>query len=119
MQLCLENVHIFNAFIGYFKDERKKTIDALKNEMIITPYNCEQKEKKIQQHYNFKTDNKFSLTPREYECLESMALGRSMKETANELNLSPRTVEVYINSIKLKTGFYTRSQLVSLFLSFK
>jgi DNA-binding CsgD family transcriptional regulator len=119
MQLCLENVHVFNAFIYHFKNEGKQLINAYKNEMLTLPCKLEYKqEDKERQCYDFKTGNKFSLTSREYECLESMTLGRSMKETALILNLSPRTVEVHINNIKLKTGFYTRSQLISFFYRF-
>jgi DNA-binding CsgD family transcriptional regulator len=116
MQLCQENIYTFNAFIDYFKTEGKNIINVFKNEMVISPYKIECKQESHQQkYYDFKTSNRFSLSPREYECLESMSLGRSMKETAHELNLSPRTVEIHISNTKLKTGLYTKSQLVSFF----
>ena len=119
IQFCLERLHVLNSFIDCFKEEGRKIVCALKKEMIVSPYKLEGKqENKKLQHYDFKTGNNFSLSPREYECLESMALGRSMKETAHLLNLSPRTIERHINNIKLKTGFYTRSQLVSFCQSF-
>jgi DNA-binding CsgD family transcriptional regulator len=56
------------------------------------------------------------LSTREADCLHYLSLGNSIKEVANNLNLSPRTVESYVNNIKNKTGYYTRSQLVTNFL---
>jgi DNA-binding CsgD family transcriptional regulator len=120
MLLCLENLQIFNAFIDYFKDVGRGIINTFKGEMITSPYKleCKQENKQLK-HHNFKTGNNFSLSSREYECLESMALGRPMKETAHLLNLSPRTIEAHMNNIKIKTGFYAKSQLVSFFQSLR
>jgi DNA-binding CsgD family transcriptional regulator len=116
MKLCAENLHIFNAFIDYFKDEGRGIINAFKKEMISSPYKLEYKqENKKTQYYNFRTGNEFSLSAREYECLESVILGRSMRNIANSLNLSPRTVETHIKNIKRKAGFDTKDQLVSFF----
>ena len=120
MNLCSGNLQIFNSFIDYFKDVGREIINVFKSEMIVPSYKleCKQENKKLRFH-NFKTSNSFYLTPREYECLESMTLGRSVKETSHLLNLSPRTVEAYINRAKLKTGFNGRSQLVSFFMNLK
>lgn len=52
-----------------------------------------------------------SLTKRETECGKLLSAGRGTKEIAKALDLSPRTVEFYINSIKEKTGFYSRAQI--------
>ena len=42
------------------------------------------------------------LTPREEQCLQLYRLGKTAKETARILSLSPRTVEEYLNNIKAK-----------------
>jgi DNA-binding CsgD family transcriptional regulator len=40
-----------------------------------------------------------------------LSAGRGTKEIAIALDLSPRTVEFYINSIKEKTGLHSRAQI--------
>ena len=55
------------------------------------------------------------LSKRESECLFQLSLGKTAKEIGRLLNLSPRTVEFYINNIKEKTGCRTRTELVRAF----
>jgi DNA-binding CsgD family transcriptional regulator len=55
------------------------------------------------------------LTKREVDCLFHMAQGKISKEIAQALNISTRTVEFYIASIKKKTGLYNKSRLIELF----
>ncbi|MES2203829.1 MAG: helix-turn-helix transcriptional regulator [Pseudomonadota bacterium] len=52
------------------------------------------------------------LTSRETECLFLLIRGKSVKEMAQFLTLSPRTVEVYIENIKLKMEVSSRSQII-------
>jgi DNA-binding CsgD family transcriptional regulator len=114
--LCIENKQIFNSFIDFFKEEGAKPINALKEEMITSPYKLERKQENKKTHYyDFRTGNEFSLSAREHECLESVILGRSMRNIADSLNLSSRTVETHIKNIKRKAGFDTKDQLVSFF----
>jgi len=53
------------------------------------------------------------FTNRESECLCYMLLGNTIKETARALEISPRTVEVYINIVKNKLRCFSRSQIIS------
>ncbi len=57
-----------------------------------------------------------SLTKRESECLKLLGTGKSVKEIANILEISPRTVESYINLAKEKTG-YSKSKLLNIIQS--
>ena len=57
------------------------------------------------------------LTKRETECLYYIAQGRSFKEVAKVLMISPRTVEYYLNNIKDKTGTYKKSELIEFYKS--
>ncbi|KTC86092.1 MULTISPECIES: PAS and helix-turn-helix domain-containing protein [Legionella] len=52
------------------------------------------------------------LSPREQICLHYLSQGLTYKQIAKELNLSPRTVETYINSAKSKLGIETKAQLI-------
>lgn len=54
------------------------------------------------------------ISRREAECLNLLSLGKIGKEIASHLNLSSRTVESYINSLKYKTNNYAKGALVKL-----
>lgn len=56
------------------------------------------------------------LTSRQYDCLKQLAAGRSIKEAANNLGISPRTFEHHLNNLKLILNCYRKSQLIDVFL---
>ena len=56
-----------------------------------------------------------TLTPREHEVLDQLLTGRTGKEVARELAISPRTVEVHRQRIARKFGVRTVQALISLF----
>jgi DNA-binding CsgD family transcriptional regulator len=60
-----------------------------------------------------KEKNSTNLTDRQISCLTHLIKGKSHKQIAKELHLSPRTVEHYLDAIKLKLNCYTRSELIS------
>jgi DNA-binding NarL/FixJ family response regulator len=53
------------------------------------------------------------LTPREVEVLKLVVAGKSGKEIASELVLSPRTVERHVANIYRKTDTHGRAQLAA------
>jgi len=57
-------------------------------------------------------NNDASLTSREHECLFYYLRGKPSKVIAQFLNISPRTVETYIDNIKIKYNCISRSQLI-------
>lgn len=56
---------------------------------------------------------------RESECIYLLFLGKTAKEIARHLNISSRTVEVYLNNIRLKLGCYMRAEVIARILSNK
>jgi DNA-binding CsgD family transcriptional regulator len=62
-----------------------------------------------------KTLNDAKLSKREIQCIELLAKGKTMKEAAAKLYLSPRTVETYLTKAKTKLGCFASKQLVDLF----
>lgn len=52
------------------------------------------------------------LTKREAECLYFLSRAMSTKKIAQILELSPRTVEVYINQLKIKMNITRKSALI-------
>jgi DNA-binding NarL/FixJ family response regulator len=55
-----------------------------------------------------------SLTPRELQVLRLLAAGRSQREIADELVISPRTVGTHIEHILEKLGVRSRAQAIAL-----
>ncbi len=56
---------------------------------------------------------KLGITNREADVLRLVAAGRSNKEIAAHLHLSPRTVEKHVENLLRKTGSRSRTQLVA------
>ena len=55
------------------------------------------------------------ISLREFQCLFLMSKGQTFKEIGKSLDLSPRTVESYINNLKSKTGTSSKSELIKLY----
>jgi DNA-binding CsgD family transcriptional regulator len=53
------------------------------------------------------------LTFREAQCVIHMMRGKTMKETADALSLSPRTVEYYIKKIKEKLNCRSKQDILN------
>ena len=50
------------------------------------------------------------LTPRQHEVLRLVAKGRTSKQIAQQLGLSPRTVEMHVNGALAALGCRTRAE---------
>jgi len=81
------------------------------NYNYIAPHN-----KNSQASKNKKPSSPTPFSLRETQCLKLLANGRTAKEIARTLSISPRTVESYINQAKRKTGTTFKSQLIDAFL---
>jgi DNA-binding CsgD family transcriptional regulator len=57
-------------------------------------------------------NNQFSLSVRESEVLFYLLRGKTAKQIASTLKLSPRTIEDYIDHIKIKLNCHTKSALI-------
>jgi DNA-binding CsgD family transcriptional regulator len=127
----LRNLKLFESFCDYFLKEweahraemEKYTIDIAS---LIGPSFFEitypgqyPNEKKLRMNFlkdigvipkDFMLPQ--SLSPQEKKCLEWIYLGKTLKETAEYLDLSQRTVEYYFENIKNKFGCRTKSELL-------
>ncbi len=57
--------------------------------------------------------HKPNLTKRELECLHHFCQGKTYKQTAREMTISPRTVETHLENILIKTSCSNKVEVVS------
>jgi DNA-binding NarL/FixJ family response regulator len=81
--------------------------EALQGRTYVTPLIAGELMQSYQAGIHRQPDKTEQLTPRQREVLQLLAEGRSVKEVAKILNISPRTVEFHkyslISKLKLKT----------------
>lgn len=79
---------------------------ALEGKVFITPALAGEVFRDMKSHPTQPTDPVAALTPRQREILQLVAEGRSTKEIASQLDISPRTVEFHkyqlMNTLKLQ-----------------
>jgi DNA-binding CsgD family transcriptional regulator len=129
---CLNNISTFEHYVTYIKQKLSATSDKQIMDKISLPTIpkesftqsvCLSKDtevsflNKIQSNkiVLYKGASPITISKREIERLYYIAQGRSMKETAYFLCLSPRTVEDYLNKLKEKTGVHNKSGLINFF----
>lgn len=97
----INHPEIFKNFCLYFKDKAQGIISIVEQDKII---------------YSDDSSARFALakaiSPREYECVSCLARGKTYKEVAKVLGISPRTVEAHIINAKSKTNIFSTAQLI-------
>ncbi len=123
----INNFELLNNFINTFKQNAKNLIDAAAKNRGIVPYDSNLLDMNTDYHDTlfsqknpdnnvFSISNntnllRASLTKRELECICWLTKGKTTPEIAIILNISSRTVEKYITSLKHKLDCYTLFQL--------
>ncbi|MCK4869952.1 MAG: helix-turn-helix transcriptional regulator [Gammaproteobacteria bacterium] len=57
-------------------------------------------------------EQEIRFTRRETECLVCFLQGKTASQTAEDLELSPRTVEFYVKNMRQKVGCGTKAELI-------
>lgn len=57
-----------------------------------------------------------TFTLRQKQCLQLLAKGKTFKEIANALNITPRTVRFHLDLVKKQLSVKTKSQLIEYYL---
>lgn len=129
----LKNICVLEHFCNYFDEKAKDLIDCKDQTKLsfkqkvdfLTVPETDILAQKIDdflretfiKKYTLKVDKKdVLLSCRETECLNFLALGKTAKEIAKYLDLSPRTVEFYLQNIRKKSGL-KRQQILTGFSS--
>lgn len=129
--MFLNHMDLLKEFVKHFKVRAKALIEnadinscaVYKNKFNIgkKSYSLKNKVEQLRKDINvgkqiFTTEGgEIQLTKRETECLELWAYGKTTKAIARSMNLSPRTVESHLMSVKGKTECNYKSELIDLF----
>lgn len=127
----ISNIDLLESFNRYFKKQAAPLIKKASENRIIIPeimrgyeeiksgfkLSAEDKKNFLAAIGDDNIINKISM--REYECLQHISHGKTAKEIAKLLNISPRTVETYINNMKLKFNCTTKSDLSKIYWDYK
>lgn len=125
-QVYLTNIDLLKLFIAYFKDNIKQS------KLLAKAYDIKFKLDTTAKGYIIKTDDKIrvpeiefirelklgthfsnhALSKRQLDCLYYLIRGMTVKEISNYLNLSPKTVEHYLDAAKIKLNCFSRSGLI-------
>lgn len=133
-QFYLRHFQLLAKFCDYFKIQAKDLIDCSDKNKLAKYQNkfdisylveLEENRKKFlaeisdKQYYKLvsQSGKLVNLTKRESDCIKIFMQNRTAKEIAATLNISPRTVEHYIESVKQKLEINYKSQLVNILQS--
>ena len=130
IKFCINNIESLEHFILYFRDKASDLIKVddvenlivlqdkkilAKNPLQVTHDHQTQMFNKHAEIKNFSMDTKHGvvlLSKREAECAKHLITSKTMKEIAKRMEISPRTVEHYLNNIKNKIGCWSKSELI-------
>jgi DNA-binding CsgD family transcriptional regulator len=136
-QFYINNLDLLEEFTRYFSTKALDIIDASDSEKLakfsqainISPFSESFEENKLISLHKFlksEFQNKIIcplsetgfvyLSRREEQCMECFSQGKTIKEVAKLLKLSPRTIESYLENIKKKMGCHFKSDAISLYL---
>lgn len=122
--LLANQPQLFKSFGRHFKSELKTIIEKTNKEpgsllelkgpdfLNLDPISPDISTSKLEAFYQDLGFQVSKLTPREKECIKCLIDGKSAKETALILGLSPRTVEFYFENIKNKLSCETKRDIL-------
>ena len=121
----INHLDFFETFIFYYKDRARDLLSMASQNQLqvqakylqpVKPMFSEENSKLLPSRYFLIHGNKeYSVSPREYECLGLLAHGKKVKEISRLLNISSRTIETYIVSIKQKLFASTLSEAIDVY----
>ncbi len=103
----LNNIYLFELFVDYFYEEARELIKKSSEERLVHPTKTIEtclfgvEDSVLENDWLFE---KQQLTKREIDCALLLRQGFTATQIAEQLFLSPRTIEVYIRALKQKFG---------------
>jgi DNA-binding CsgD family transcriptional regulator len=130
MDFYINHEDLVDNFILYFRQKAHKLIQEAAQTKILLPVdhiihqtprsvsitNTKDILKQIKmRRYTLSAAGKsIVISHRECQCLSRLKTNYTVKMIAQELELSPRTIESYIDSLRNKTGYNTKHDLIKL-----
>ena len=110
------NLELLRRFSEYFKQEASEMINKVSQDKIILPFNTDQiinscDADELDQILASNTRLP-KLTKRQKDCAHLLMQGMSAKMIANELNISFRTVELYLRDMKYRLQCSNKTELI-------
>ena len=103
----LNNLGVLHQYGLDFKDQAKNILKiADENSMQLTDTEVCHADCRPEEH------SIINLTSRQYDCSRLLLQGMTYKEIARELNLSSRTIESYVDILKIKLACKNKTELV-------
>lgn len=110
----LTHIDVLYRYETFFKEKAMKLIHRAEENKIMLPFydNTIPTVKSINSNFDMKVKSSRLLSQRQYACAELLLQGKTIKEIAKELTLSPRTVETYLNNLKSKFHCENKASLI-------
>ena len=109
-KLYITHLDYLKNFILEFNDKAEDLIQKTSQSKIILPYN-----NTVGDFLNNKEDatkQAFKLSERQKQCAYLLLQGKTTKEIAKQLHLSPRTIETYLLNLKSKLMISNKTALI-------
>ena len=141
VNLFINNIDLLKRFTIYFKDKANKILRlAERNKILLTEHyndwvsnDCEFNlisnattkcyrdlfidTTKIKKYpIIIERREVITLSAREIDCALGLLEGKTSKEIANKLRVSTRSIEAYLENLKLKLNCYKKSELIDILL---
>ena len=111
INVYLTHIDFLKNFILDFKDKATSLIHRASQHKIILPYNNVNGDFLDKDKVLFEP-HKLRLTERQKQCAYLLLQGKTTKEIAKQLQLSPRTIETYIINLKSKLMSTNKTRLI-------
>lgn len=111
----ITQIEYLQKFTNYFREKATSLIKLAEINKIILPFNNKfnfPSNENIPHEYAFTKQKINTLSNRQHECCELIMKGYTTKEIAANMGLSARTVEYYLNNVKVKLGCKNKTELL-------
>lgn len=115
VNLYLNHLDILQNFCDYFKLKAADLLIKAEQQKIVTPFHnngIKASHPNNLEQINQELKNQFKFTKRQQQCITLLLKGSSTKSISSQLELSTRTVEHYIDSIKAKLLVRNKAELI-------
>ncbi len=115
----IKNTALLDSFTSYFKKKSYHLVSGLNKKdmpLFTEPFEIQSQEPKNYNKYLVfaKNNNRvIALSKQEYNCIKLLEQARSYKEIGKAMQISSRTVESYLESVKNKTGCICKSDMIA------